>query len=74
MRKALAALSAIGGASVALAQPTINGTIAGDAYGPARAVQTVETGLGDNISEWNAAYGPQVGQSRGELQQARDFH
>jgi len=26
-------------------------------YGPALAVQTVETGFGDNANEWNAAYG-----------------
>ncbi len=26
-------------------------------YGPALSVQTVETGFGDNASEWNAAYG-----------------
>jgi hypothetical protein len=34
----------------------VNGTIAGDAYGPAAAVQAVETGFGDNSNELNAAY------------------
>ncbi len=38
-------------------QPTVDGTIAGDAYGPARAVQAVQTQFGDNQSELNAAYG-----------------
>lgn len=47
-------LAAAGGA---LAQPIVDGTIAGDGYGAARAVQTVETGFGDNLSEWDAAYG-----------------
>jgi len=36
---------------------TVDGTRVGDTYGAARAVQTVETGFGDNLSEWNAAYG-----------------
>ena len=35
---------------------TIDGTLAGDSYGAARAVQTIETGFGDNENEWNAAY------------------
>lgn len=35
---------------------TIDGTRDGD-YGSALAVQTVQTGFGDNFSEWNAAYG-----------------
>lgn len=34
----------------------IDGTLAGDSYGAARAVQTIETGFGDNQSEWDAAY------------------
>jgi hypothetical protein len=34
---------------------TIDGTRDVD-YGPALAVQTVQTGFGDNFSEWNAAY------------------
>lgn len=42
----------------ALAAPVVNGTIApGDVYGPALAVQTTQTQFGDNLSEWNAAYG-----------------
>lgn len=40
----------------AVAQPTIDGTIAGDPYGPAAAVQAVETQFGDNFSELDAAY------------------
>jgi len=43
-------------AGPALAQPVVDGTIAGDAYGPAEAVQAVETGFGDNFSELDAAY------------------
>ena len=35
---------------------TLDGSIAGDGYGSALAVQTVETGFGDNQSELNAAY------------------
>ena len=38
------------------AQPVVDGSIAGDAYGAAASVQTVETGFGDNQSELNAAY------------------
>jgi hypothetical protein len=43
-------------AAPALAQPVMNGTIAGDPYGPAVSVQAVETGFGDNYSELEAAY------------------
>ena len=60
MRSVTANLSAatlLALAGAATAQPVVDGSIAGDAYGPARAVQTVETGFGDNASEWNAAYG-----------------
>jgi hypothetical protein len=49
-----------GGAALAVgsasAVPIVNGTTNGDAYGAARSVQTVQTGFGDNFSEWNAAY------------------
>lgn len=45
-------------AAAALAAPVIDGTVSGgDAYGPALAVQTTQTQFGDNLSEWNAAYG-----------------
>jgi hypothetical protein len=43
-------------AGPALAQPTIDGTIAGDSYGAAVSVQAVETGFGDNLNELDAAY------------------
>jgi len=43
-------------AGPALAQPVVNGTIAGDAYGPASSVQAVQTQFGDNLSELDAAY------------------
>lgn len=44
--------------SIAGAAPVVNGTVsAGDMYGPALAVQTTQTQFGDNLSEWNAAYG-----------------
>jgi hypothetical protein len=43
-------------AAPASAQITVDGTLDG-AYGPALAVQTVQTGFGDNESEWNAGYG-----------------
>ena len=43
-------------ATVARAAVTVDGTKDAD-YGAALAVQTVETGFGDNFSEWNAAYG-----------------
>jgi hypothetical protein len=35
---------------------TLDGSTAGDNYGPARAVQTVQTQFGDNLSELNAGY------------------
>ncbi len=35
---------------------TLDGSIAGDGYGSAVSVQTIETGFGDNQSELNAAY------------------
>ena len=35
---------------------SVDGTLDAE-YGAARAVQTVETGFGDNFSEWNAGYG-----------------
>jgi len=40
----------------AVAQPVVDGTKAGDPYGPADAVQAVETQFGDNASELDAAY------------------
>lgn len=43
-------------AAPALAQPTVNGLIAGDPYGAAASVQAVETQFGDNFSELDAAY------------------
>jgi len=43
-------------AASVVAQPTVDGTIAGDAYGAAEAVQAVETEFGDNMSELDAAY------------------
>jgi hypothetical protein len=52
---ATAALICLVGVSASLGQ-TINGTLAGDSYGSALAVQTIETGFGDNQNEWNAAY------------------
>lgn len=48
--------SVIFSASAALAAISVDGVKDGD-YGAALAVQTVETGFGDNFSEWNAAYG-----------------
>jgi len=57
MKTRLAVLTVISlSASAALAAVTVDGTKDGD-YGAALAVQTVETGFGDNFSEWNAAYG-----------------
>lgn len=43
-------------AAVVSAAPVVDGTRAGDSYGNAAAVQTIETGFGDNESEMNAAY------------------
>lgn len=45
-----------GFAAPALAQPTVDGTRAGDPYGTAVSAQLVETGFGDNYSELDAAY------------------
>jgi hypothetical protein len=53
---AIAALIAVFAAVPAFAQPTVDGTLAGDSYGGAASVQAVETGFGDNQSELNAAY------------------
>lgn len=57
MKKFLATAAVAAMAGAAFAAPVVDGTIAGDTYGAARAVQTVETGFGDNLSELNAAYG-----------------
>jgi len=43
-------------AGPALAQPIVDGTIAGDGYGSAISVQAVETQFGDTASELDAAY------------------
>ena len=43
-------------AGPALAQPAVDGTIAGDSYGAAVSVQAVQTQFGDNLSELDAAY------------------
>jgi hypothetical protein len=43
-------------AGPALAQPTVDGSLAGDPYEPASAVQAVQTNFGDNLSELDAAY------------------
>lgn len=58
MKKLLLPLATLAllGALPALAQPVVNGTLAGDGYGSAAAVQAVETGFGDNMSELDAAY------------------
>jgi len=48
-------------AGAAFAQPVIDGTIAGDSYGPAASVQAVQTNFGDNMSELDAAYCVTVG-------------
>ena len=39
-----------------LSAATVDGTRVGDNYGAPLVIQTVETGFGDNASEWNAAY------------------
>jgi hypothetical protein len=57
MRLVLAAGAACAIAAPALAVPAVDGSILGDAYGPALSVQTVQTQFGDNFSELNAAYG-----------------
>jgi hypothetical protein len=48
----IVALLAFAGAASA----QVNGTIAGDSYGAPFAVQTTQTGFGDNFSEMNALY------------------
>jgi hypothetical protein len=45
-----------GFAAPAFAQPVVDGTRAGDAYGTAVSAQLVETQFGDNASELNAAW------------------
>lgn len=42
--------------SAALGMVIIDGVRDNSLYGPPLAVQTIETGFGDNASEWNAAY------------------
>lgn len=58
-RKILVAAAALAAAcvpaAIAPAQPVVDGTLDGE-YGPALAVQTVNTGFGDNLSELDAAY------------------
>jgi len=49
-----AALLAVAGSAQAV---VLDGSIAGDGYGPAVSVQSVQTQFGDNFSELNAAYG-----------------
>ena len=55
MQLSLAALALAGLPLAAYAQ-VVDGTRAGDPYGAPWAVQTVQTGFGDNESELNAAY------------------
>lgn len=56
MKRTLTALAVVGLAA-GLAQAQVDGTVdGGDGYGAPYAVQTVETGFGDNFSELNAAY------------------
>ncbi len=55
VKKFLAAAAVAACAGIAAAQ-TVNGNSLGDGYGAARAVQTVNTQFGDNLSEMNAAY------------------
>lgn len=55
MKRLLFAL-AVAGSAAGIAHAQVDGSIAGDGYGAAYAVQTVETGFGDNFSELNAAY------------------
>ncbi len=51
-----AALGLAALAAPALSQVVVDGSIAGDPYGAPLAVQAVETGFGDNLSELDAAY------------------
>lgn len=56
MRTSISVIAVAAVAGAAFAQPTVDGSISGDNYGPARSVQTVQTQFGDNLSELNAAY------------------
>jgi len=56
MKTRLAVLTAALLSTLAASGVTVDGTKDGS-YGGALAVQTVETQFGDNLSEWNAAYG-----------------
>ena len=57
MLKKIVAIAVVGAfLSQSAHAQVLDGSIAGDAYGPARSVQTVQTGFGDNASEMNAAY------------------
>lgn len=53
---AAAAAVALAGLPLSVSAQTVDGTRAGDPYGSPLAVQTVQTGFGDNESELNAAY------------------
>lgn len=55
MRTRVCAIAVCTFAGLALAQPVIDGSIAGDGYAEA-SVQMVQTQFGDNLSELNAAY------------------
>ena len=52
---AIALLISLLSTSASMAQPVVDGTKDAD-YGGARAVQTIQTGFGNNQSEWNAGY------------------
>jgi hypothetical protein len=54
IRKSVTVVALLGLAGTASAQ--VNGTTAGDSYGAPLAVQTTQTGFGDNASELNAMY------------------
>jgi hypothetical protein len=56
MRILLVTSTVLLAAATAWAAPVVNG-VKDAAYGPALAVQTVQTGFGDNDNELNAAYG-----------------
>lgn len=56
MRKIAPAFVLVSVAGIAAAQPVVDGSIVGDAYGDAVSVQKVQTQFGDNLSELNAAY------------------
>ena len=55
MTRMLTAL-AVAGLAAGAANAQVDGSIVGDGYGAPYAVQTVETGFGDNESELNGAY------------------